>query len=84
MNHCIGIPAAELRVDTGPAVVVATEREVATLPPIVPRVPVFLRSLVQSVFVFTGRMKGTGEVRLSQGLRAPFCLMGVGHVAAMG
>lgn len=74
MNHCIGIPAAELTIVTDePVMAVATAPRLATLPPLVPRVPVFLRSIIQSVYVFTGRMKGVVSVRL-QGAVAPFCL----------
>lgn len=73
MNHCIGIPAAELRFITEPAIVVATARVMATLPPLVLREPVFLRSLIQSVYVFTGRMKdGVGASIVFKGLRPLF------------
>lgn len=76
MNHCIGIPAAELRVVTDePVMAVATVPRLAMLPPLVPRVPVFLRSLIQSVYVYTGRMKAGASVRL-QGAKCPF-LFGV-------
>lgn len=61
MNHCIGIPAAELTIVTSdPVPAVATAPLVATLPSVVPRAPVFLRSIIQSVYVFTGRMKVDG------------------------
>lgn len=69
MNHCIGIPAAELTIVTDePVMAVATAPRLATLPPLVPRVPVFLRSLIQSVYVFTGRMKGWIGASASKGL----------------
>lgn len=76
MNHCIGIPAAELTIVTDePVMAVATAPRLAMLPPLVPRMPVFLRSLIQSVYVFTGRMKYRVSVRL-QGAQCPF-LFGV-------
>ena len=76
MNHLIGIPAATLTVQTA---AVMRLRFTRTLPVPVPDSPweSFI-GRVQSVFVFTGRMKGTGKVRLFQGASCPF-LFGVSN-----
>lgn len=72
MNHCIGIPAAELTIVTDePVMAVATAPRMATLPPLVLCAPVFLRSIIQSVYVFTGRLKGLAAGARPQGATAP-------------
>lgn len=71
MNVCIGIPSASLRVFTVPVLAVATERRPVTLP-VITRREQWIPSLIQSVYVFTGRMKDGIGASVSQGLRPLF------------
>jgi hypothetical protein len=72
MSHCIGVPAATLRLYTSPAVCVLVAAAVPAYRMPMPRPVVAFTGLVESVFVFTSRMKvGMGQVRL-QGASCPF------------
>lgn len=72
MNHCIGVPATEIRVESTQILCATVKDEVEYSPVLEPRAPVFVLEAVRSLFVFTGRMKEVvGQVRL-QGASCPF------------
>lgn len=74
MNISIEVPAAEIRIITDPVINMACETQQHD------RIDMplrdFMQTIIQSVFVFTGRMKFVaGKVRLFSGAGVPLFLL---------